>query len=210
MSKKFNYLITLFIIIMMVIFYGCTAVQIGGELVRSGQEDFELILSPGITSTDISSLNNVAVSVNGFNQNGAMVIGFGENTNANMYTDLFTMELIKQGYNATSLSDNTADVIKVQKITELDSAGYQMIFICNTSLSSTSSVIGGLTGGEYANLGVQSFTFKGIRTSDNKTLFICSGQYGKTKNSSEVVKDIGTILKDINKGNIKKYQEEEN
>lgn len=186
----------------------CSAVQYGGDLIRSGQKDFEAAYTPGFSKTDIVILNNTVLAVNGVNSNGQSIIGFlsSGSTNSNVYSDMFMMELMKKGIMVNSLTQGTEDAVKNQNFKTLDSLGNQMVLIVNTNLATSSSITDATTGGEWAKVGVTSFTIKGVRTSDSKMLFLGSGTYGKAKDANEVAKDIAIIMDNIYKGTLEKIK----
>lgn len=201
---------TLFLLILGITFYSCSAVQFGGDIIRSGQKDFEATFTPGITKSDLTLLNNPVLAVNGISPNGQVVIGYlPGSSNANIYADMFMMELMKKGIIVSTLNEGTADVMINQKFEKLDSNGNQLVLIVNTNLASSSSVTEFATGGEWGKVGVTSFTIKGIRTNDNKTLFIAAGNYGKAKDASVVAKDIAFVLENVFKGNLEKLKDPE-
>ncbi|MCE1165045.1 MAG: hypothetical protein LWX07_06560 [Bacteroidetes bacterium] len=142
-------------------FFGCAAVQYGGDIIRSGQKEFEAVYTPGITKNDITALNNPVIAVNGIAPNGQVLIGYSSgSTNSNVYTDMFVMELLKKGITVNTLMQGTEDAVRNQKLQTLDSAGNQMVFIVNTNLAASSSITELTTGGEYAKVGITSFTLK--------------------------------------------------
>lgn len=196
-------------IIIVFILTGCSAVQYGGDIIRSGQKDFEAAYTPGFTKTDVAMLNNPVLAVNGMNSNGQSIIGFlsSGSTNSNVYTDMFMMELMKKGIMINTLTQGTKDAVKNQNFKTLDSLGNQMVLIVNTNLATSSSITDATTGGEWAKVGITSFTIKGVRTSDSKMLFLGSGTYGKAKDAGEVAKDIAFIMDNIYKGNLEKIKD---
>lgn len=206
--KIFKWVATIGIILFAIIqFNGCTAVQYGGDLIRSGQKEFEATFTPGMSKTDIVVLNNPILAVNGVSPSGQLVIGYNAgSTNANVYSDLFLMELMKKGIIVTTLNEGTGDVMKNQNFSKLDSAGNQFVLIINTNLATSSSITEYSTGGEWGKVGVTSFTIKGIRTADNKLLFMASGSYGKAKDAADVAKDIAFVVDNVYKGTLEKIK----
>jgi len=207
--KNIVYSLSIIVSLFMVVnFQGCTAVQYGGDIIRSGQKEFEAVYTPGITKNDVAVLNNPVIAVNGIAPNGQVLIGYSSgSTNSNVYTDMFVMELLKRGITVNTLMQGTEDAVKNQKLQTLDSAGNQMVFVINTNLATSSSITELTTGGEYAKVGITSFTLKGIRTSDNKVLFLGSGSYGKAKDADVVAKHIAFIVDNIYKGTLDKIKD---
>ncbi len=206
--KKLKYLLVLSLLIYMsYFFYGCSAVQFGGDILRSGQKELNAAIVPGITSLDIVNLSNPVLAVNGIAPNGQIIIDYTPGvTNSNIYTDMFMMELMNKGILVTTLTESTADVIKNHNFSKLDAEGNMLAIIINTNLASSSSITELTTGGEYQKIGVTAFTIKGIRTSDGKVIFMGSGSYGKAKDAGEVSKDVGFIIDNIYKGTIEKIK----
>jgi len=185
-------------------FTGCTAAQYGGDIIRSGQKDFKTVITQGITSQDISKLSNICMVVNGLDASGKPIIFTGGQTNLNVFTDMFIMEFMKKGYIVSTLSDNTGDITSPQKLDTMVLLGYNLVLICNMNLAASTSITDVTLGGEYSKAGVNSFTLKGIRTSDKKILFISSGEYGKAKGASDVSEDVVSLFSNICSGKIKK------
>lgn len=182
---------------------GCAAAQYGGDIIRSAQKDFKTVMSPGITFQDINQLNNICLVVNGLDQTGKPIIWTGGQSNQNVFTDMFIMEFMKKGFNVNTLSDNTADISSPQKLDTLSVLGFNMALICNMNLATSTSITDITLGGEYAKVGVNSFTLKCIRTQDKKILFISSGEYGKSKGASDVAEDVVKLFKNVCEGKIK-------
>lgn len=176
---------------------GCSAARIPGELIRGDSQKFDVVMSPGVTSEDVLQLSVIGLSVNGIDASGKMLIGIGGETNTNVFSDMFMMQFMKSGYNASSLTESSNDLIKPDKLDSLKNAGIQFVLICNNNLSASTSELDWLTGGEYAKAGVNSFTIKGYRTEDKKMLFIGSGEYEKTRTANEVSKDVINVYTKI-------------
>ena len=115
---------------------------------------------------------------------------------------------MKSGYNASSLIESSNELIKAEKMDSLKAAGIQLILICNNNLSSSTSELDWLTGGEYAKAGVNSFTFKGYSTESKKMLFIGTGEYEKIRTASEVSKDVVNIFTKIIQNKISELNKE--
>jgi len=206
--KKINFLLFLsFLTYLSYNFYGCAAVQFGGDIVRANQKELNAAIVPGITSLDIVNLSNPVLAVNGIAPNGQIIIDYTPGvTNSNIYTDMFMMELMNKGILVTTLTESTADVMKNHNFSKLDAEGNMLAIIINTNLASSSSITELTTGGEYQKIGVTAFTIKGIRTSDGKVIFMGGGSYGKAKDAGEVSKDVGFIIDNIYKGTIEKIK----
>lgn len=206
--KKLKHLIFLSLFIYLLYnFYGCAAVQFGGDIIRSGQKEFNGTYSPGITKNDIVVLSNPIIAVNGIAPNGQVLITYASgSTNSNVYTDMFVMELMKKGISVSTLGEGTADVMLNQNFKKLDSLGNQLVLIINTNLSSSTSITEFSTGGEFQKVGINAFTIKGIRTADSKLLFMGSGTYGKAKDATDASKDIAFIIDNIFNGSIEKIE----
>lgn len=197
MKKLKPVIILLFLPLLIYYFSGCSAARIPGELIRGDSQNFDVVMAPGVTTEDVLQLSVIGLSVNGIDASGKMLIGIGGETNSNVFSDMFMMQFMKSGYNATSLSESSNDIIKPDKLDSLKVAGIQFVLICNNNLSATTSELDWLTGGEYAKAGVNSFTIKGYRTEDKKMLFIGSGEYEKTRTANEVSKDIVNVYTKI-------------
>ena len=202
MKSLRNAVLLIIIFTSIVYFTGCSAVQYGGDIIKSGQKDFKTVMTPGITANEISQLNNICLVVNGLDASGKPLIFTGGQTNQNVFTDMFIMEFMKKGYSVSTLSDNTGDITSPQKLDTLTQLGYNLALICNMNLATSTSITDVTLGGEYTKAGVNSFTLKGIRTSDKKILFISSGEYGKAKGASDVSEDVVILYSNICAGKI--------
>lgn len=190
------------------LFIGCSAARIPGEIIRGDSQKFDVVLSLGVTSEDVLQLSTIGLSVNGIDGSGKMLIGIGGETNSNVFSDMFMMQFMKSGYNSSSLIENSNELIKPEKLDSLKAAGIQLILICNNNLSTSTSELDWLTGGEYAKAGVNSFTIKGYSTENKKLLFIGTGEYEKIRTASEVSKDIVTVYTKIIQNKINELNKE--
>lgn len=189
------------------LFNGCGAARIPGELIRGDSEKYDVVITSGITPSDIKILSNIGLSVNGIDASGKTLIGIGGETNSNVFSDMFMMKFLKNGYNAVSMNDNPNSLQKAEIMDSLYSNGINLILIINNNLSGSTSELDWLTGGEYMKAGVNSFTIKAFRTEDKKMLFIGTGEYEKIRTASEVSDDVVKVytkiiedkLKNLNK-----------
>jgi len=84
----------------------CGAVQIAGDIMRSEQKDVDIVLSPDVTPAMLQKIKNIGVNINGINSStGQFIYAQGAGgTNASVYSDMLTMEFMKAGYRARTLS----------------------------------------------------------------------------------------------------------
>ena len=176
-----------------------------GDIIRSGQKDIDIVVSPGITTEHLQSFKKLGISVNGmFNMPGQVITSVGQGTtNSAIFSDMLTKEFMRIGYSTKSISESVSETSSREKLSELRDKGIDLILIGNMNVAVSSSITSGMTGGEYAKIGVNSFTLKGLDVNDGSILFVISSEYGKAKNASEVAKDISQIYKDIVMGNVK-------
>lgn len=196
MKKTTELLPALFLIL--VIFCGCLAAQVAGDVARSGQKETDVVLARGITPAMLQEKRNIAVNINGVNTSGQYVFSVGDgNTNAGVYSDMLTKEFLKMGYQSRTITDNISESSGQEAFRELVERGFDIVLIGNMNISMTTSVTGALTGGDYAKTGVTSFTVKGIDVENGNILFILSTEYGKAKKASEVTQDLAELYRDL-------------
>ena len=141
---------------------------------------------------------SIAVNINGVNSSGQYVFSVGQgNTNAGIYSDMLTKEFLKMGYQSRTITDNISESSGEEEFRALAKRGFDILLIGNMNISMTTSVTGALTGGDYANTGVTSFTVKGIDVENGSILFILSTEYGKAKKASEVTQDLAELYRDV-------------
>ena len=196
MKKAIELLPALFSLLL--IFCGCLAAQVAGDIARSGQKDTDVVLAQGVTPTMLQEKRSIAVNINGVNSSGQYVFSVGEgSTNAGIYSDMLTKEFLKMGYQSKTITDDISESSSQEEFRALRERGFDILLVGNMNISMTTSVTGALTGGDYANTGVTSFTVKGIDVEDSAILFILSTEYGKAKKASEVTQDLAELYRDV-------------
>lgn len=196
---------SLFVVFSVLFVIGCGAVQLAGDYIRGEQKDIDIVLAPDVTPNMLQEKKNIGVNVNGINsQTSQFVYAQGTGTtNATIYSDMLTKEFMKAGFKARTLTENVSETSPKERFNELKELGIDIAVVGNMSISTTTSRTSFLTGGDYANTGVLSFTVKGIDVTTGSILFIVSSEYGKAKTAGEVTKDIGNIYRDIVTGKTK-------
>ena len=204
MKKAIETFLVLFCIICITInFSGCLATQVAGDFVRSGQKETDVVLAKGVTPAMLQQKRNIAVNINGVNSSGQYVASVGEgNTNAGIYSDMLTKEFLKMGYQSRTITESISESSGEEEFRDLEARGFDILLVGNMNLSMTTSVVGIMTGGEYANLGVTSFTIRGIDVQNGNILFILSTEYGKAKKASIVTKDLADLFKGVVMGGV--------
>lgn len=168
---------------------GCGALMLGGEAIRAGQKNIELVESPGFTATTLKG-NTLGVFVSPTSFAG---IAMQTKTDPGIYGDTIASELDKQGFE-TRLVTEFPDLNDMTKLNGLAKNGIDVLLVCNMSLEYSTSMLAGYTGGEFANVGVKEFVIRGVDTKTGKTLFRMTGNYGKTKRASDMAKDVADSL----------------
>ena len=188
-------------------FVGCGAAMLVGDLVRSGKKDIKVVVPPTTSLSMLKDVKILGLSLNGIDNKGQYVFAMGQgNTNATVYSDMLSMELLRAGLKSKSISENISDNTPKEKLDELLKNNINVVLTGNLTISTTTSSTAGWTGGDWASSGITNFTLKGIDTKDGSILFMVSAEYGKAKDAGEVTKDIAEIYQDILAGNIEKYK----
>lgn len=184
---------------------GCGAVRLAGDYIRGEQKDVDIVLSPDVTPSMLQQKKNIGVNVNGVSaQTGQLIYARGTGTtNASIYSDMLTKEFMRAGFIARTITEDISETSSKERFSELEQLGIEIALVGNMNISTTTSSTSFLTGGDYSNTGVLSFTVKGIDIRTGAILFIISSEYGKAKTAGEVTKDIGQIYRDIVSGKAK-------
>jgi hypothetical protein len=184
-------------------FTGCTPMSVMGEIARSGQKDVDVVFSPGITAATLKAKKSLGVSMNGVDKEGRYVFAIGTGgANANIYSDMITKEFLKLGYKSKHIDEQVSESMPKEKIQEIGKRGFDMLFVGSMNLSATSDRLGWATGGDFMNVGITSFTVKGLDVNNGDILFILSMEYGKAKNAGEVAKDMTQLYHDVVMGEV--------
>ncbi len=182
---------------------GCTASMLAGEMVRSGQRDTDVVLGPGVTSTILGTKKNIAINVNGMSAQGQLILASGQGTtNVNVYNDMLVKEFLKAGYQARAVQGNLSESSPPAELRRLVSQKFDMVLVGSMNLSSTTSYMSAMTGGDAMNTGVTSFTVKGLDPRNGNVLFIISTEYGKARKVSEVATDVGLQYQALLRGEL--------
>lgn len=170
---------------------GCMASMLAGEAVRSGQRDTDAVLGAGVTPAMLGQKKNMAINVNGMSSQGQIILASGQgSTNINVYNDMLTKEFLKAGYKARAVPGNVSESSPPAELKRLAAQGFDIVLVGSMNLSSTTSYMSAMTGGDAMNTGVTSFTVKGLDPRNGSVLFILSTEYGKAKKVSEVAIDL--------------------
>jgi hypothetical protein len=191
----------------MVALTGCGVTQMAGDLARSGQKDVDVVLAQGVTSQILKEKKSLGVYVTGSNAGAMYASGQGA-TSASVYSDMITKEFMRMGYNARTISEPVSETMAAEKLSDLSAKGFQLLLVGNLNISTTTSSVGWMTGGDYMNTGVTSATVKGIDVKDGSVLFVLSTEYGKAKEAGEVSKDLSQLYADVLSGKVKPKERE--
>lgn len=200
-------LIALGLVAINVSLMGCAATMLIGEAVRSGQEDINVVIPPSSTVTSLDKTTTVGVSLAGIDESGKYFYAFGSgSSNAKVYSDMVQIALLEDGYSARVLTQMVTENSPKAKLDALNKKGIELVLSGNVSFGSSRSFGSAITGGNYLQKGISSYTIKGISTQNGEILFIASTEYGVTKEPSEVAADISKIYDAILSGNTEKFE----
>jgi hypothetical protein len=188
--------------------YGCGVTQMAGGLPRSGQKDVDIVLAQGIAPQMLKEKKSLGVYVTGSNAGAMYASGQGA-TSASVYSDMITKEFMRMGYTARTISEPVTETMAAEKLSDLSAKGFQLLLVGNLNISTTTSSVSWMTGGDYANTGVTSATVKGIDVKDSSVLFVLSTEYGKAKEAGEVSKDLGQLYADVLSGKVTPKERED-
>lgn len=177
---------------------GCYAAMMAGSMVRAHQREISVVLTPGTTAADLQQKRSLGVKLGGFNaQSGALVASYGRgDVNVGVYSDMFSTQLLKQGYQATTLSEEFSEPISTEQLGHLASQRIDLLLLGNLNLSTTSNFAGAMVGGDYGNTGVTSATLKCLDARTGRVLVVITAEYGAAKRASEVATDLSRAFAD--------------
>lgn len=181
---------------------GCYGMMLAGDLARYAQKDTDIFVPDGVTLEMLRTKRDIAVNINGINAAGQYVfaVGSGAASNASVYSDMVTKELLKMGITARSVTGEISESSPPETFRDLRSRGHDMVLVGNMAVSTTTSQTAYITGGDAWNTGVTSFTVKGLDVRDGSILFILSADYGKAKDASQVAEDLTTLYQNMLNG----------
>lgn len=181
---------------------GCYAAALGGTLatplvgsaIRAGQKTTDVVLGSGVTPSMLAEKENLGLSINALSSKGRYVsVSAAGVSNINVFSDMISKELLRSGYQSSVIRDTVPEIISAEEREDLAADGFDMVLVGNLNITQTTNSSATLTGGEYANWGVTSFTIKGIDTLTGDILFIMSCEYGKSQPAGDVARDFSQM-----------------
>ncbi len=177
---------------------GCAAMMLAGEAVRSGQRDVDFMFTNGATAQTLKGKKKLGISVQATNQSTGQYPGSGNGTA--VFSDLIAKDFLKLGYGARTISQVVSEDAPANTLKAIAAKGTAIVLIGNMNLAMSTSYASAMTGGNYLDTGVISFTVKGLDPLSGEVLFILSAEYGTARSAAEVAKDLAQIYDDAVNG----------
>lgn len=177
---------------------GCYAAMMAGSMVRAHQREISVVLTPGTAPADLARARNIGVKLQAFDaRSGTLVAAVGSgDVNVGVYSDMLSTELLKQGYQASTLSEEFSEPLTSDQLGHLASERIDLLLLGNLNLSTTTNFASAMVGGDYGNTGVTSATLKCLDARTGRVLAVITAEYGAAKKASEVAADLSRAFAD--------------